>query len=65
MATILSAAMLLRYSLNLEKEAQIIEKAVSLVIENGYRTPDLMEDGCKAVSTVEMGDLVVNAIRSL
>lgn len=65
LATILSAAMLLRYSLNLEKEAQIIEKAVSLVIENGYRTPDLMEDGCKAVSTVEMGDLVVNAIRSL
>lgn len=65
LATILSAAMLLRYSLNLEKEAQIIEKAVSLVIENGYRTPDLMEDGCKPVGTVEIGDLVVNAIRNL
>ena len=65
LATILSAAMLLRYSLNLEKEAKVIEDAVSRVIEDGYRTPDLMEDGCKQVGTVEMGDLVAGQIKSL
>ncbi len=65
LATILSAAMLLRYSLNLEKEAQIIEKAVSVVIEKGYRTPDLLEDGCIPVGTDEMGDLFVRQIKSL
>ncbi len=65
LATILSAAMLLRYSLNLENEALIIEQAVSKVIEEGYRTPDLMEDGCKLVGTVEMGDLVASRIKSL
>ena len=65
LATILSAAMLLRYSLNLENEAQIIEQAVTKVIEEGYRTPDLMEAGCKLVGTVEMGDLVASRIKSL
>lgn len=63
LATILSAAMLLRYSLNLENEAQLIEQAVSKVIEEGYRTPDLMEPGCKLVGTVEMGDLVASRIK--
>ena len=65
LATILSAAMLLRYSLNLEKEAKVIEDAVSQVIEAGYRTPDIMEDGCKQVGTVEMGDLVASQIKRL
>jgi len=65
LATILSAAMLLRYSLNLEKEAKVIEDAVSRVIEARYRTPDLMEDGCKLVGTAEMGDLVAGQIKSL
>ena len=65
LATILSAAMLLRYSLNLENEARIIEQAVSKVIEEGYRTPDLMEAGCKLVGTAEMGDLVASRIKSL
>lgn len=65
LATILSAAMLLRYSLNLENEAQIIEQAVSKVIEEGYRTPDLMEAGCEMVGTAEMGDLVASRIKSL
>ena len=55
--------MLLRYSLNLEKEAKVIEDAVSQVIEAGYRTPDLMEDGCKLVGTFEMGDLVASQIK--
>lgn len=63
LATILSVAMMLRYSFDLEKEAQVVEKAVGRVMEEGYRTPDLMEAGCKAVGTVEMGDQVVRFIR--
>ncbi|MDD4170706.1 MAG: 3-isopropylmalate dehydrogenase [Syntrophomonas sp.] len=58
LATILSAAMMLRYSFGLEKEALIIEQAVHKVMEEGYRTPDLMEEGKKLVDTVQMGDLV-------
>jgi 3-isopropylmalate dehydrogenase len=58
LATILSAAMMLRYSFSLEKEALIIEQAVHRVMEEGYRTPDLMEEGKKLVDTVQMGDLV-------
>ncbi len=65
LATILSVAMLLRYSLNLDQEAQVIENAVNQVIEAGYRTPDLMQPGCKLVGTAEMGDLVASYIRSL
>ena len=63
LATILSAAMLLRYSMNLEKEAQAIEKAVNDVLDAGYRTGDIMSEGMKQVGTVEMGDLVVEAIK--
>ena len=62
LATILSAAMMLRYSFNLEKEAQAIEKAVMTVLDAGYRTGDIMSGGTKLVGTVEMGDLVVSAI---
>lgn len=58
LATILSAAMMLRYSFNLEKEARLIEQAVTKVMEDGYRTPDLMEEGKILVDTVQMGDLV-------
>ncbi len=58
LATILSAAMMLRYSFNLEKEACLIEQAVTKVMEDGYRTPDLMEEGKILVDTVQMGDLV-------
>ena len=63
LATILSAAMLLRYSMNLEKEAQSVEKAVSEVLDAGYRTGDIMSEGMKLVGTKEMGDLVVAAIK--
>lgn len=63
LATILSAAMLLRYSMNLEKEAQAIEKAVNDVLDAGYRTGDIMSEGMKLVGTKEMGDLVVAAIK--
>lgn len=63
LATILSAAMLLRYSMNLEKEAKAIEDAVNRVLDAGYRTVDIMSEGMKQVGTVEMGDLVVKAIQ--
>lgn len=62
LATILSAALLLRYSLKLEKEAQDIERAVRQVIDDGYRTPDLAEPGKTILGTNEMGDLVAQAI---
>ena len=58
LATILSAAMMLRYSFNLEEEACRIEQAVYQVMEEGYRTPDLMEVGKQLVNTSQMGDLI-------
>lgn len=64
LATILSAAMMLRYSFNLEDEAVIVEKAVSQAVAEGYRTPDIMEAGSKPVGTVEMGDVVAGYIRN-
>lgn len=61
-ATILSAAMMLRYSLDLDKEADAVETAVQKVLTDGYRTGDIMSDGCKLVGTREMGDLIADAI---
>ena len=57
-ATILSAAMMLRYSFDLDKEADAVENAVKQVLKEGYRTVDIMSDGMKKVSTTEMGDLI-------
>jgi len=57
-ATILSAAMLLRFSLDLDKEADAIEAAVKKVLEDGYRTCDIVSEGTTLVSTTEMGDLI-------
>jgi 3-isopropylmalate dehydrogenase len=62
LATILSAAMLLRHSLGLEQEAEAIEAAVGLVLEDGHRTADLASMGQTAVTTQRMGDLVVAAM---
>lgn len=62
LATILSAAMLVRYSLNNEQAAQRIEKAVGKVLQQGYRTADIAETGMKIVSCSEMGDAVINAM---
>ena len=56
-ATILSAAMMLRYSLDLDKEADAIEAAVAQVLKEGYRTVDIMADGMQQCSTTKMGDL--------
>ena len=61
-ATILSAAMLLRYSLELEEEAQAIEDAVQAVLEEGYRTKDIGEKGATLVGTREMGSLIAEGI---
>lgn len=62
-ATILSAAMMLRFSLNLDKEADAVEAAVQQVLKEGYRTVDIMSEGCKQVGTNEMGDLITERIR--
>ena len=61
-ATILSAAMLLRYSLDLDKEAGAIEAAVQKVLEKGYRTGDIFSEGCTLVGTAKMGDLIADEI---
>lgn len=58
-ATILSAAMMLRYSFDLMEEADAIEAAVKKVLEDGYRTVDIWSEGFEKVGTVEMGDLIV------
>jgi len=58
-ATILSIAMMLRYSLALAKEAQVVEAAVEAVLEQGYRTYDIMDEGKIKVGTRQMGDLIV------
>ena len=63
LATILSAAMMLRYSLNLETEANAIEQAVMSVLDAGYRTGDIMSKGMQQVGTIEMGNLVVENIK--
>lgn len=61
-ATVLSAAMLLRYSFDLDKEADAIEAAVQSVLTDGYRTGDIMSEGCRKVGTATMGDLIAERI---
>ncbi len=63
LATILSAAMLLRYSLDLDKEADAIEAAVALTIRENYRTIDIMSEGMIQCSTTQMGTLVSERIK--
>jgi len=63
LATILSAAMLLRYSLDLDAEAKAIEDAVAKAITDGYRTGDIYTEGTKKVTTDQMGDVVIQNIR--
>ncbi|KEA63824.1 3-isopropylmalate dehydrogenase [Marinobacterium lacunae] len=64
LATILSAAMMLRYSLDQGQAADAIEAAVSKVLDQGLRTPDILSEGMRQVSTAEMGDAVVAALNS-
>ena len=62
LATILSAAMMLRFSLNQAEAADRIEKAVQTVLAQGLRTPDIYSEGTTKVGTVQMGDAVVKAL---
>ena len=62
LATILSAAMMLRFSLNQEEAAQRIEAAVQKVLAQGLRTGDIYSEGTTKVSTREMGEAVVKAL---
>lgn len=63
-AAILSAAMLLRYSLKMEKDADRVERAVVRVLEEGYRTADIAPRGTRVTGTREMGDLIVRAVEA-
>ena len=54
--------MMLRYSLDLDQEADAVEAAVQKVLTEGYRTGDIMSQGCTLVGTVKMGDLIAEAI---
>ena len=62
-ATILSFAMALRYSLDLDKEADILEKAVQDVLDEGLRTKDIISKGMKEVSTSTMGDAIISKLQ--
>lgn len=62
-ATILSAAMMLRFSFDLDREADAIEKAVDKVLKDGFRTGDIMSEDCTKVGTKEMGDLICDRIK--
>ena len=62
-ATVLSAAMMLRYSFDMDKEADAIEAAVQQVLTEGYRTGDIYSEGCRKVGTIEMGDLIAARIQ--
>ena len=61
-ATVLSASMMLRYSFDLDKEADAIDNAVKKVLQEGYRTGDIMSEGCKQVGCRQMGDLLAKYI---
>lgn len=64
LATILSVAMMLRYSLDAKEAADAIEAAVSDVLDQGLRTADIASQGSKTVSTIEMGDAVLAALKA-
>lgn len=61
-ATILSASMMMRYSFDLDKEADAVDRAVKQVLQDGYRTGDIMSAGCEKVGCKKMGDLIVERI---
>lgn len=62
-ATILSMAMMLHYSFGLSKEAQAVEAAVTGVLQEGYRTYDIMDEGKTKVGTKEMGEIIAARVR--
>ena len=62
LATILSAAMMLRFTFDLDREADAMEKAVKEILKKGYRTSDIMSEGCTLVGCTKMGDLLAAEI---
>ena len=54
--------MMLRYSFNMDEAADAVDAAVKKVLEDGYRTVDIMSEGMKQVGTIEMGDLIAERI---
>ena len=62
-ATVLSAAMMLRFTFDLDKEADAMEKAVKEILKKGYRTSDIMSEGCTLVGCTRMGDLLAAEIK--
>jgi 3-isopropylmalate dehydrogenase len=62
-ATILSFSMALRYSLNLEQEADNLDQAVQKVLDDGLRTKDILTKGNKEVSTSQMGDAIISKLK--
>ena len=62
-ATILSLSMALRYSLNLDKEADQLETAVQKVLDDGLRTKDIISQGKKEVTTTDMGDAIISKLK--
>jgi 3-isopropylmalate dehydrogenase len=62
-ASILSMAMMLRYTFNQAENADRVERAVRTVLAEGYRTPDIQQPGCQRVGTQEMGDAVAEAVK--
>jgi 3-isopropylmalate dehydrogenase len=65
LATILSYAMMLRYSFDLAEDADLVETAVKNLLDKGYRTADIMQDGKQLLSTTDMGQAVVDEMASL
>jgi len=63
LATIASVAMMLRYSFEQVKQAEAIENSIASVLEQGYRTKDIMQEGCQLVSTQTMGNLVAEQVK--
>ena len=57
--------MALRYSFSMEKDADLLEKAISNVLDSGLRTKDISTKGSSIISTVEMGDAVISALNDL
>jgi 3-isopropylmalate dehydrogenase len=65
LATILSVALLLRYTMSRPAEADLVEKAVAEVLKDGYRTQDIFQEGKKLVGTAEMGDQTLKKLTGL
>jgi 3-isopropylmalate dehydrogenase len=61
-ATVLSGALMLRYSFGLEAEASAVEAAIEKVLADGYRTKDIMSEGCELVGTSRMGELIAERV---